>query len=419
MFRLDRQPNQTLQLKMNQSGQNRIRPRFPLQSFRIFVVATLGLFVQTVSGEIAVPSDGSDGDLITGADDAELVIDLSLSETGDWDSPSPNAGLGVYDPEKWAVVFKYRSVDIHENTTVRFVNHPANPPVVWLVQNDVNIDGTVELVSSYDTASGFHYPGPGGFRGSYRNALRIEGFGGYGPGGGDLNGLGRISAVDPQLLPLVGGSGAGHRRTGSGWNGGAGGGAILVACQTTVTVQGLIDARSPKESPTQNYYQGAGGSIRIVADAILGSGSLDTSAPEPGRIRLEANSYSGDLTTYPFMADVPPDNPPLIWPDEQAPTVRVLSVDGEAVPDDLLADLRPAKADMTLNTLEPLQIRVETRNVPVDWHVRLRIVPAGPIDPIVFEQMPLESGDESLAIWAVETALPQMPVVLQARAFKP
>ena len=36
----------------------------------------------------------------------------------------PGDGRGIYDPEKWAVVFKYTTVSIPLNVTVNFANHP-------------------------------------------------------------------------------------------------------------------------------------------------------------------------------------------------------------------------------------------------------------------------------------------------------
>src|SRR5687768_18467177 len=63
----------------------------------------------------------------------EHVVDLSQASTGAWDQPGQTPGKGVYDPVKWAVVFKYDSVSIAEGSTVRFLNHPSCAPVVWIV----------------------------------------------------------------------------------------------------------------------------------------------------------------------------------------------------------------------------------------------------------------------------------------------
>ena len=90
-----------------------------------------------------IPSDGSDGALVI---TANTVIDLSQAVTGNWDANnSANAGKGIYDSSKWAVVFKYSSVTIQGGATVTFKNHASRAPVVWLVQGDVTINGTVSL----------------------------------------------------------------------------------------------------------------------------------------------------------------------------------------------------------------------------------------------------------------------------------
>ena len=70
--------------------------------------ALLGLALSIARGfaahaDIVVPgANGSDGTLnIT----TNTVIDLSQAVTGNWDTNNAaNAGKGVYDPEKWAVV---------------------------------------------------------------------------------------------------------------------------------------------------------------------------------------------------------------------------------------------------------------------------------------------------------------------------
>ena len=88
-----------------------------------------------IFAQINVGSDGSDGALVVSAN---LTIDLSEAASGPgiaWDTPSPVPGKGVYDPDQWAVVFKYSSVTINANRTVTFVNHPSNAPVVWLVES--------------------------------------------------------------------------------------------------------------------------------------------------------------------------------------------------------------------------------------------------------------------------------------------
>ena len=178
--------------------------------------------LQHVQADLTIPGDGSDGALNITED---TVIDLSKAVTGKWDqNNAANAGHGVYDPEKWAIVFKYSSVNIAAETagvpsqlvgrTLRFTNHPSRAPVVWLVQGDVVINGIVSLRGEGTTRDSVlmltpREPGPGGFRGG---AFGPSGSGtGYGPGGqadGSPWGAYLGSYGNPQIIPLIGGSGS-------------------------------------------------------------------------------------------------------------------------------------------------------------------------------------------------------------------
>ncbi len=105
------------------------------------VLAALVLFVPVAaSGQLTIPSDGSDGAFNP---TANTTVDLSQAITGTWNQPG--TGAGVYDPSKWAVVFKYSEVNIPSGVTVSFTNHPSGAPVVWLVQNNVTVAGSVNL----------------------------------------------------------------------------------------------------------------------------------------------------------------------------------------------------------------------------------------------------------------------------------
>ena len=129
-------------------------------------------------------NDGSPGCGTDGVFDpnANIVIDLRLAAYGldpngvpyEWDSVSPVPGRGIYDPNKWAVVFKYSSVNVGSGKTVSFINHPSGAPVVWLVQGNVTIAGTVS-VNGQDRMDNGEYAvgGPGGFRGSMPFVVEI------------------------------------------------------------------------------------------------------------------------------------------------------------------------------------------------------------------------------------------------------
>jgi len=119
------------------------RSTFPMRNLIVISLAAVALGSLVASAALNVPSDGSDGVLnIT----ANTEIDLSQAVTGTWsDNNSANAGKGIYDPVKWAVVFKYSNVNIAAGATVTFKNHPSRAPVVWLVSDDATIDGEINL----------------------------------------------------------------------------------------------------------------------------------------------------------------------------------------------------------------------------------------------------------------------------------
>src|SRR5258708_4091583 len=85
----------------------------------VFVLATavaLGMS-GAVQGQIVVPgADGSDGALTV---TANTVVDMSTPQTpaGAWNGPNTSPGHGVYDPNMWAVVFRYSSVTINSGAT--------------------------------------------------------------------------------------------------------------------------------------------------------------------------------------------------------------------------------------------------------------------------------------------------------------
>ena len=370
----------------------------------------------TAHAQLTIPSDGSDGAF---APVANVEIDLGLATTALW--TAPGSGNGVYDPEKWAVVFKYSSVNIPAGVTVTFKNHPSYAPVVWLVQGNVTIAGELNLDGKSGGVAGSvealipAEPGPGGFRGAAKGPL---GYGqGLGPGArpGDI---GRYSEAygNPQIGPLIGGSGG----SASYWhydripNGG--GGAILIATQASVSLIGTITANSPN----QPSMSGSGGAIKIIASAIAGTGILSARStagnPTNGRIRLETNSLSTALLTYPESVAIPPANPPVIWPAANAPTARVISVDSINAPLDPRAPL-VAAADVAIQNSNQVNILIETTNFPIEGAVQFNITPKfGDRTTLTATRL---SGDITSAIWRVQTTLPQGFVTLQARATQP
>ena len=367
----------------------------------------LALFASSalLQAQLSIPSDGSDGALnIT----ANTVIDLSQAVTGTWDANnSANAGKGIFDPAKRAIVFKYSSVNINASRTVTFTNHPSRAPVVWLVQGTVAIAGTLSLNGSTPPFNNLlAEPGPGGFRGGANGAPGIGS--GLGVGGGiNLSIAGSYATTygNPSVLPLVGGSG-GH-------GGGAGGGAILIAAANSISVTGSVTSVGGTTF-SGSLGIGSGGAIRLVANSISGTGTLDVR--NDGRIRLEANSVSGNVVTLPQTIAVPPATPPTIWPGNGAPTVKITNVDSSAAPAVPTAPL-DLTADVGVSTNGATTVTLQTTNFPTTGTVQVRAAPkfgAASWTTAVFQ-----SGDATSANWTATVTFPTGFTTLQARATVP
>lgn len=330
---------------------------------------------------LSIPSDGSDGVF---APATSVEIDLGQATTGAWDaSNAATPGKGRYDASKWACVFKYSSVNIPSGVTVTFKNHPSYAPVVWLVSGNVTIAGTVSIAgkSPANNTTGRLVPtepGPGGFRGGATGPSG-EG-GGFGIGGGmsgPEHGFYYTRYGNPQILPLIGGSGGSSSFSWDRYAGG-GGGAILIGCANVISVSGMIDANGGVGT-FGNFGppNGSGGAIKLIAEQVIGTGSLralnsaDTSAY--GRIRIETPSMSPSLIVNPNTVAVPPASPPQIWPAATAPTVKVLSIDGVAAPVDPTARLDTA-SDVAIQKNTAVDVIVQTTNFPTSGVVQVRDV---------------------------------------------
>ena len=384
---------------------------------------------------------GSDGAF---APESNVKVDLSLAHTAAWDSAGN--GNGVYDPDQWAVVFKYSSVSIPAGLTVTFSNHPSRAPVVWLVDGDADINGLVALNGqNYTSLNAAGEPGPGGFRGGHRYQLvSLYNSAGFGPGGplsrqtnsirrdGSYATVGNYGGQvygNVRILPLIGGSGG----SGASWanyvTGGGGGGAILIVVNGALTLNGGIQATGGGAYYYTYGYStywvcgcGSGGAVRLVADTFGGEGyvhvdALDASAAR-GRIRMEANNVAGTVRFYPQTDVVGPDDPVLIWPPAAAPSVKVVSIGQMPVQADPRASLEVGQSDVVIDHMETAIIELETRNVDtVNGAVQVRVLPRS--GNAFLADAIFDSGTEQLATWIAETTLPEGFFTVQAIAKNP
>lgn len=393
-----------------------------------------------------IPSDGSDGNLVITND---TVIDLSQAVTASWDANnSANAGKGVYDSNKWAVVFKYSSVTVASGATLTFKNHDSRAPVVWLVTGDVQIDGTVSL----DGQNGYSYlfltePGPGGFRGGAAGQNSLGPGSGFGPGGGttqgnagtgsgsygtlesyEVGGDRRKTYGNSSLLPLIGGSGG----AGANWNGGlqaagAGGGAILLAAKGNVTVNGEVRANGGiGQYPAGS---GSGGGVRIIASTLLGTGSIHVYGGNNwgsgglGRIRLERTTSTGNLsiTPDPSLLALQEGDTPLIWMPSDGPSVRLVSVGGNPAPSDPRAGFGALNPDFTLPPGATTSVVVETTNVEDASVVTIRVSPRinGNFVDTVANLSQVVSTSPSVIRWTADVPVNGGYSALQVKVVRP
>lgn len=392
--------------------------------FAAVILPSLFASVTSVSG-ITIPSDGSDGAF---APTANVVIDLSLAETGDWDNPGN--GNGIYDPAQWAVVFKYSSVEIPAGVSVTFTNHPSRAPVIWLVEGSVSISGTVNLDGQTGHAGNvlrtFSEPGPGGFRGGRGSDSATPGAGGMGPGGAcygattshagsgagygtpgqpggttwsaQTPGAAGITYGNAGVYPLIGGSGAAGSANGaSGQGGGSGGGAILIATPGTITLDGQIQANggsgtgagsSGPSGTNRCSGGGSGGGIRLIADRITGNGilralggpggtaSVSTSGGNGGLGRIRVETLTNELVDLgnPAFSLGIPDDVPRIFRDPATPTIQSVTLNGQAIPDDPQANLSFPNTDVALAAPGMATLVIQASFVPLDGQVDVRMV---------------------------------------------
>lgn len=398
----------------------------------VLILAGTSLLAAGARADIVVPgADGSDGAF---SPTSNVVVDLSLAPTGAWDGPNTSPGNGIYDPEKWAVVFRYSSVNVPSGVTVTFVNHPSGAPVVWLVASGVTIAGTLQLNGESTTsAERPTVPGPGGFAGGKRRTN--TGWGrGAGPGGGNHSnnagqgGSYQFSYGNASVLPLIGGSGGSGDDNTDVFSGAAGGGAILVATTTSMTIasSGAIQARGGSGHTVSGDNNrecggGAGGAIRIVADALTVSGILNAEGGQggnwggPGRIRIEANTIQGNGPINPSASTAVAGTTALVWPEDLSPVIRVTSIGTAPVPTD--PSPRLPTSDVDLDVTNPITITIAAENVPTDWNMTVRVTPIDGTPQTATAVF--MSGDLSSSTWQAQITVPIGKSAVQVRASAP
>lgn len=363
------------------------------------LLACLGAHAQVNSG-----SNGSDGAFNP---TTNIVINMA-------DHPS-----GIY---------QYTSVNISNGVSVTFIPNANNTPVVWLVQSNCTIGGTVNVSGR----SLYQYQlnglpagsdgGPGGWAGGNGGTTAT---GGLGPGGGNVSQCGcpsygqlggnasfgtvgsRLNSNPSSLqgspgaiygnvflVPLVGGSGGAGNS--SGGNGGGGGGAIVIAANGVITLNGQILANggSVYTSSYQTYSgagAGSGGAVRLLATTLAGSGSISAvgggiytyngyccdyviNSAGNGRVRFDAlqNSFNGSINGV-FSQGF---QPIIIQTNGQGAQLTLASVGGVPVSASPSGQLATPDAVLSAQQNNPIPIVVHCSNIPLNTQITVSVKPA-------------------------------------------
>ena len=236
--------------------------------------------------------------------------------------------------------------------------------------------------------------------------------------GGSANGFGTYNTTygRPEIFPLIGGSGAGA--TGSIGSGGSGGGVILIAAPSTINISGSITAIGGlRADGNGSGATGSGGAIKLVADQITGTGNLN--AATSGRVRVEANTLSQNITTIPSTIASAPAATPILLQSLTSPTVKIASVrygtTTVPVPADPTAPLVNS-ADLSIQSNVAAEIDIKTYNFATAGAMfTLRI--AGKYGSAnTVNATALAGGTTAETTWRVTQILPAGFSTLQVRA---
>lgn len=348
--------------------------RFAILLAVLFVAGSLGIQAQ-YSG-----STGADGAINITAD-TELVL--------------PPDGI-----------FNATTITVDPAVTLTFAKNANNTPVYLLATGDIVIEGTISVMAGRGTAAIGGPSGPGGFDGG------VPGFGGDLPGDGSGPGAGHHGGGtagngvygglsnsntltgslygSPLLVPLVGGSGGGGATppsAGGRGGGGGGGGAVMLASDTRVVVNGLVDARGNIHAGNNGAGNGSGGAIRIVAPTVEGTGTLNVSGGNAsgsfgghGRIRFDLIDRTGigGLTRTPITAEAVGSFMTAFVPN--FPKLDIIEVAGQAIAE----GSGPVDIILPFGTPASQQIIVQGRDFTGLVPIRIILTPDSG-DPVVLD----------------------------------
>lgn len=298
---------------------------------------------------------------------------------------------------KAEAVWNFTTIEIGTDVRLSFAPNPAKAAPRWLANQNVMINGTVDLRGQGGSAGSATSPtpagGPGGFGGGRGGIPSVQGFHGAtpgeGPGGGSpgtssgqagTSGAYASSYGNPFIQPLIGGSGgggSGSTPSSYGNNGGAGGGAILIASSRDIVVNGQILANGG--GGYNGSGAGSGGAIRLRADRITLNSTGSLQATNDGRIRLESyeRSLVGSISPSSFtglVMSAPVAESTIQVPDKP---LRIATVAGQNVVQAPGGDF--FNPDVMFSQSGEVTVTVEGQGIPDGTPVRLRVTMTGDV----------------------------------------
>jgi hypothetical protein len=246
-------------------------------------------------------------------------------------------------------IYHYTSVYIPANVTVTFIPNVNNTPVVWLVQSNVVILGTVDISGQRAAGGQGGRGGPGGFRGGNGGNGATPG---QGPGGGGVGYYGKSAAFG--TLPLD--------QYGSGY-----------------VTNGSAVYGSPYLVP---LVGGSGGGVRLVAGRLTGRGTLDTRGGRArgdgyggyGRVRFDVleNAFGG-----PIYGVFSQGSQFVLFPTSgQLTRLRVVSVGGVPVSETPTGQLAVPDAVLSAQQNNPIPVVVRCERIPLGTTITVVVKPA-------------------------------------------
>jgi hypothetical protein len=195
----------------------------------------------------------------------------------------------------------------------------------------------------------------------------------------------------------VGGSGGGGRWTNRGdfhgiSGGGAGGGAILIASNVSITINSRIDANGGNGGPSFEGGSGSGGAIHLLTPILSGNGVIFAGGGgvpcigSDGRIRLEAfqQNFRGVVGPTPVISA-----PIQVILPAQQPRVRVVSVGMQPVP--RLPTASFTTPDVTVNSPTAVPVEIEAHDIPAGTIVKVHAFTENATDQVVDSSPLVES----------------------------